>query len=58
MFDNKAFITQLYKFELDNIYDISSEEIRAIIEDSKTDEDPLYAATISGFLCGCMKAGV
>ena len=58
MFDNKAFIAKLYKFELDNPYDITSEEIHAIMEDSKLEDDPLYIAVVSGFLCGCMKAGV
>ena len=57
MFDSKIFISTLDKFELKNLYDISSDEINAIIEDCKKDEDPLYLATYNGFLCGCMKAG-
>lgn len=58
MFDRENFIAELDRFELSNPHDISSEEIHAIMDYCKEDEDPLFVAVFNGFLCGCMKAGV
>jgi len=57
MFDSKKFIKELDEFELQNQYDITADEIQAIIKECGNDEDPLYLAVWNGFLCGCMKAG-
>lgn len=55
MDDYDSFIKELDVFELWNNLDISSDEIKAIIEYCKKYEDPMYLAVYYGFLCGCMK---
>ena len=55
MFNKEQFIKELDRFTIDNPYEISTEEIHAIMEDCMKDDDPLYLAVYEGFLCGCMK---
>jgi hypothetical protein len=57
MFDSKKFIQDLNRFEVHNPHDMTMDEIRAMINDSKEDGDPLWCAVWNGFQCGCMKAG-
>ena len=57
MFNSKNLIRKLDEFEVHNPYDISLEELNAIIDDCRKDEDPLLLATFHGFQLGCMKAG-
>ena len=53
----ETFIEKLDEFELTNHFDISSEEIHAIMKVCESDDDPLYLSVWLGFQCGCMKAG-
>lgn len=57
MFNGKEFIDEIDRFEITNECDISMEEIHAIVNVCKNDEDPLHLAVFLGFQCGCLKAG-
>lgn len=57
MFEKKKFISDLDVFEISNKFDISSEEMNAIMEVCMNDPYPVYLAVYMGFQCGCMKAG-
>ena len=57
MINRKEFIEELDRFEIDNKCDVSAEEIQAIVDVCKEDDDPIYLAVALGFQCGCLKAG-
>ena len=57
MFNDKAFINELDRFEITNECDISMDEIKAIVKVCKSEDDPLELAVFLGFQCGCLKAG-
>ena len=57
MINRKKFIEELDRFEVINKFDVSEEELKAIVKVCANDADPIYLAAYLGFQCGCMKVG-